>query len=650
MAADWAFTTSVSRETPKASFSLSSQTAELRDSLDQFQRMVKHEQWEAAFDTLKEISKKSTQRYIDRGDGVLIPTQDLVRSLHADLPAEGRKAYRLFYDPQATTLWESATGAKELENLSAIVSQHLISSVGDAAADRLGDLYFERGEFENAAAAWQAIADDCPDSTIPKAQTLVKIATALARAGHWNQFRQVEARVDEEHRDETVEIGGSTLAAAGQIDRLRESAREVETATSDAAVEDVALPTDAEPSWRFSFQSTLGKRAASNPFQLTDVYGRPRANTFPIPAAADDQRVYVCLFGVEMAFDLSTGKLAWRTGKLHLINFQQARQGINPERYAIAAHEGRVWVVGRDPDQANQRGAFRLTVLDAATGKEIFSSERSLGSWSILGAPLIRRDTAYVGAQRHGKGRELSLLVLDAADGKLKKTIDVGDYAVDQNQVYVDACAQPTLAWRGDRLYLDTHAGALASIDPENGDLDWAVLYESPSPTAGHHYNYQPHQSTCTGPIFADGLLMAKGMRSPRLVGISVDGPQLVWNRPVANSAVLLGADDQCVYLGGEELTAYDLENKKLVWATQLPRAADWSRPLLTANRIYQFTSRGICEVDKKNGELIQIFRGADLDALGGSMFVTPKSLVTVSNEGIVAYALGDAGPPTPGN
>ena len=60
--------------------------------------------------------------------------------------------------------------------------------------------------------------------------------------------------------------------------------------------------------------------------------------------------------------------------------------------------------------------------------------------------------------------------------------------------------------------------------------------------------------------------------------------------------------------------------------------------PRLTKNRLYQFTLRGVCEVDKTTGELLRIFRGVDLDSFGGLLFVTPRALVTVSNLAITAY------------
>ncbi len=141
----------------------------------------------------------------------------------------------------------------------------------------------------------------------------------------------------------------------------------------------------------------------------------------------------------------------------------------------------------------------------------------------------------------------------------------------------------------------------------------------------------------------AAGIVFSKGMHSPRLLGVRADGPAVAWNRPVDLAAILLGADDERLYLGGEQLCAYSLSTQHLLWSTQLPPSAAWSTPLITENRLYQFTSRGIYEVDKKTGRVEQIFRGIDLDAAGGTMFVTPSALVTVSNLAITAYPWNSA-------
>ena len=100
----------------------------------------------------------------------------------------------------------------------------------------------------------------------------------------------------------------------------------------------------------------------------------------PFPAAVDDKRVYVNTFGVEMAFDIDSGKLVWRSGKLHLLQLQQQRQGIAPERYGILVSGDRTWSVLRDPQQANQGVGFAMVVREAATGKEVFTTRRSLSA------------------------------------------------------------------------------------------------------------------------------------------------------------------------------------------------------------------------------------------------------------------------------
>jgi hypothetical protein len=248
----------------------------------------------------------------------------------------------------------------------------------------------------------------------------------------------------------------------------------------------------------------------------------------------------------------------------------------------------------------------------------------------------------YVGAQKNRQGRNLSRLFLEAASGKLIRAVEIGQYRADVNQVYSDLVPRPTCAWRGDRLFVDTHSGAIVCVNYQAETIDWAIQYDSPPPQTGYQHNILAARGALSNPLFAGGLMFSKGMRSARLLGIAPEGPKLTWNRPVSASAVLVAVDDERVYLGGEELAAYSLKTQELLWATPIARSANWSVPLVTANRIYQFTSRGVCEVDKQSGEVLNIFRGTDLDSLGGSMFVAGDKLITVSNQAVTAYPIDE--------
>ena len=62
-----------------------------------------------------------------------------------------------------------------------VFDKYFASSLGDVAADRLGDLYFERGQMAEAANYWEAVLRDHPDSSIPRLRLLTKAALACAR-------------------------------------------------------------------------------------------------------------------------------------------------------------------------------------------------------------------------------------------------------------------------------------------------------------------------------------------------------------------------------------------------------------------------------------------------------------------------------------
>ena len=105
-------------------------------------------------------------------------------------------------------------------------------------------------------------------------------------------------------------------------------------------------------------------------------------------------------------------------------------------------------------------------------------------------------------------------------------------------------------------------------------------------------------------------------------------------------NSVLSGADRERIYLGGPEISAYELKTQQLLWSKHVPEGTSWIHPLMTQDRIFQFTPRGIYEIDKQNGDIVRLFRGADMDSLGGNLLLTPKALVAVSNLAITAYPI----------
>ena len=118
------------------------------------------------------------------------------------LAPNGQAACRLFYDAEAKKLFDEASGPIELKNLERVYSAYFITSVGDNAADRLGDLYFEQGKFDRAADCWMAVLRERPDTDLSPALLSVKAAVALSRAGRQAESEQLRRELSDRYNDE----------------------------------------------------------------------------------------------------------------------------------------------------------------------------------------------------------------------------------------------------------------------------------------------------------------------------------------------------------------------------------------------------------------------------------------------------------------
>ena len=198
----------------------------------------------------------------------------------------------------------------------------------------------------------------------------------------------------------------------------------------------------------------------------------------------------------------------------------------------------------------------------------------------------------------------------------------------------------------GGSLYIDTHAGSLVQMSPTTGEIAWGLNYDCEMPSNERYYNQPPEQFTAGAPLMMNGVLYFKGMRSRRLYAVDPTGPKVLWSRPVSMNSVLCGVDRERIFMGGPEISAYDAKTQQLLWSKLVPEGTSWIHPLMTDDRIFQFTPRGIYEIDKQSGDIVRLFRGADMDSLGGNLLLTPKALVAISNLAITAYPLETASDP----
>src|SRR4051794_29522064 len=159
----------MSNDRPDRPLQMPPASSETKEAFDDFERFARRGAWERATKALYAIPEAQAARFMDGQDGFIVSVARKRRAVLAGLSPEGQAAYRLFYDPEARKLLDQAEGAGEQAALERLFSSYFLTTVGDNAADRLGDLSIEKAKFQRAADCWLAILRERTDSELSPA-------------------------------------------------------------------------------------------------------------------------------------------------------------------------------------------------------------------------------------------------------------------------------------------------------------------------------------------------------------------------------------------------------------------------------------------------------------------------------------------------
>ena len=650
----------VSNDDPSRPFQLPPALPEVKEALDDFDRFGRRGAWERALKSLYSIPDTQAARFIDGENGFVIPVANRRRTILATLPPAGMAAYKTFYDTDAKKLFEEADGPNQLNDLERVYKSYFSTSVGDNAADRLGDLYFELGRFDRAADCWLTILRDRPDTDLSLALVSLKAALALHRAGRAGELDQVRADLKAKHDDESVTMGGRSGKPTEVLSRLISEdgpgdgkATGTAPASADPGPE---LGGQVERAWQVRFADSV--EAGQTPLEHTQWDSNSLSMAVPA-IAAGGPTLFVNYLGYALALDAKTGKMLWRSGSFHMIDvlaMQQAAMMIDPARFAVIAADDFAWFVTRDVKDQNMMAPYRLACRRAASGDVVWKTE-DLGDYTgfdLFGAPLLVDGKLFIIAKSLPNPQQQEnlpkqwVLAIRPDDGKILWKSEVGTFRQAQQMYYYyyqrDSSPQPRLILQSGSIYVDTNVGVLARLDADSGSLEWGFGYKT-DPVAGQgnmFFFYPMPQAEATTasapPLKLDDALLVKGAQSDQIQAVDPNRMKVLWERPISKSSRVLGTDGRLLFLGGPELSALDLKTKELLWASRIPGGSLDSRVLVRPDGIWQLTPRGVFEVDPKSGHVRRIFRGDDLGAVGGDLYLTDRWLISVSNRTISAY------------
>jgi outer membrane protein assembly factor BamB len=638
----------------------------LQNSFGDFQRHVERKAWEKAIATLNDIPAEKRKGMLARPDGVIIPASQRIWDAIADLPAEGRDAFRLFHEAKAKQTWATVNepGVKwsdQLATAEKVYQEFFLTSVGDNAADFLGDSAFERGDFENAERYWRNVLEKHPDSDVPEARLLFKRGLALAQLGQATSLTAVTRSLEQRYPGQMMKAGGKEVKPEEYLtSRLKAVEKQaVPAALSIEAPITGAPVAETTPSWRTQFLSPKALEQR-NQGMRNYYYYRNGIETVVPAAASDGKRIYANWFGIVFAIDVASGKLAWRSQKFGDLSqhFSQMSYSANTDAYRITAKDGIVLALLVPVDRLNYgQEPSRLVCYEAETGKVKWKSMDAappLNSLGFVGTPLIQ-DQEILALSHGQQDAKLSMTCLDL-NGKQKWTADLGTVRKRSTTSGYQKMPQPALLRKGRTVYVASEDGAMAAFDLLDRKIRWLLPYGTAAQTSTGQRIFYSGQTdertqlhTETAVLEQDGLIYVKEAGGRELLAIDPSVPSIVWRRPAEDSSQLVGVDKDSVYLLDNELSCINRKDKTLRWATRLPITTGGLSMLAGPESILVMTGRGVFQLSRANGKVTHIFRGADLASGGGRLALVGDRLVAVTTQSVTSYVTPPADGAKPG-
>jgi outer membrane protein assembly factor BamB len=511
----------------------------------------------------------------------------------ASLPAEALALYRKQVDVQAQKWLQQAQADHVVGPLHRLVDEAFCSRVGGQALELLGDLAFEKGDFDEALIWWRMVATPAgvPGPAKNKAgQRLdllfpdpprdlvarVRAKQIVARLFHddWENLDEELQAYRKLHGKAVGTIAGHKGPYAATLSKLIQQARKhgphsehrLWTTFGGTPARNLVLPRmpDAKlwedgPTWRVRL---LDAKEDADPDELNKVMtptGLTRRLAFH-PLIAGDQ-VLVADARSVTAYQLLTGTLRFRYDlAAELAPGLDKVPGSQPldVRYTLSVAGDCVYaclgatslsaglakkVAGKEEECSsylvcldlkpgkNKKGHKRWHVKATATGKEGVAFE---------GAPLVHQGQVYLGLSRFtGTSRKSAVICYDAETGKQLWRQEVCETRLPETGPEASPRRQPDLLTLAGNLIIHcSHSGAIVALDAFSGKRVWAVRYPSRAPKLSDEDLSPCDLTPC---VYASGRLYAAPQDLDHILCLDPGSGRTLWGREGIEVVHLLG-------------------------------------------------------------------------------------------------------------
>jgi outer membrane protein assembly factor BamB len=657
-------------------------------------KLVSEHKWSDAIDTFQRILREGGDDLVSLDGRHSIQARRLCHLRIAALPGEALSLYRSRVDRQAKEWLDEAIAAADRGLLRRLVDEMFASSYTGRAIDMLGDLAFERGEFDEALRWWSMLTPPAPSrcASLPKdhlawpgpwadlALSHAKRILALLFQADWQQAGKELERFQKEHGDANGRLAGRNgkylhilteiatkreVPASHPVESWRtfagDTTRNLIQATAEGALN--RLPMLRGPQWVVDVQTGLRQRRTSGrleipPLTLNAHRDSPKLCFYPIIV---EKQAVVADGRYVRSFDLQTGRQSWqydlKSDVSHLEVSRRTPVESSPT-YTLTATDdavfARLGVQGIDtakssPDKGTHPDSF-LVCLDLfpdrpdSLRKWIIPPPAPAGAYAVFeGSPLVYNNRVYIAVTRFaGVDEHASIACYDAESKLLLWHTDL--CSTEQTKEHDVSLSHRLLTLAGSQIVFCSHSGAIAAVDAANGRHTWSMRYPSRGRNSSGGSSRHRGVSPC---MHRSGRLYVAPLDLDRILCFDADTGHLVWESTLVEVVHLLGvANERLIFTAMTPHTLVPQHSIRALDTTTGRVLANWYQPadgngelatfgrgLLAGGRVYWPTAAGLYVLDQETAEVI-----AYDPAIRGNLAAANGCLVVAGPEQMAAY------------
>jgi outer membrane protein assembly factor BamB len=634
--------------------------------------------WEEAFPVYQRLlsDRESARIVFPLEAGWFIGIKALCRKRLLAMPEAARKAYRNRFDTLARTLFELADSSNDRRLFEKIADIYLLSSYGDDALGRLGDMAFERGSFEQALRYYERIRGLGPDTNLDPARLLLKSLVCALRLGKGERARAYLAALRKRTPELKVRLKGKSVSiprlveglksARGRADRTQEGGGFVwggNNAHNGNPPFDLLL---GKQLWRRRIRSRrISSWKAYPEFGRSRIIRRyPRGiargqGRCPYQPAVASGKLLLCTSNSITTYSLENGKKLWEQSPWpseygdqnpNLFHTCTVDGGRVFSTFIHRVRKGKYW---RHIPIKEDIPVRKLVAFDLVSGKQLwdlgkpnrdaFASEddfRFVARASFPLPPVVRGDRLFVGATMIQGFVHCHLACFESSTGKLLWKTWLCSGQIEQT-MFGEHAVEPlcTMVAEADGiLYYSTSFGIVTAVRAADGEILWQTRYDQIEVEAARGYYTVERQIgwANTPPICWQGLLLVSPLDSDYYYAYDAHTGRMLWKAERRWFQYLVGVSDGTVVASGSRIWARDVRSGKLKWEA-LSGLTHWKtrspmrslgRGIIAGGSVHIPVNTSIFQLDLRSGKILSEIRLKKDASSVGNILLTERYAV----------------------